>query len=471
MKKRIISWIAAAVTLCALIPNAFACTTILVGKDASADGSAYVGRTDDHRSMAAAKLDIFPASDEKGTYQYVDPINGAVICLPKANRRCVIEPICKGSPDIWWESGINDANVGISATETIRVNSAVLELDPLTESGLCEGNIPRLVLPYISSAKEGVLRLASLVEKYGMTSSEGVAFVDEDEIWYMEIYSGHNWAAHRLPDDAYACMGNDCLLDFYDARDTKNWLGSKGLIKLAKKAGTYQEADGRFHLALSFGEEKRDYSQLRIWASRRFFNGAAADSYDGSVQYSFSEKPDHPITLEELFALTRDRHENTPMATDVVGDTRPIAIDRTAQSHFLQYKKGCVPVMWSCLCAPEFGVYLPVYANAAALPAGLTVSTPRYDETSFSWQLRLISDLAIKNRGAYSALVRSPFMALESDLIRMVAEMPQPSADEAAQALQQVSDAAWKTMNEVKIELITEVASRDVAATQNLGRD
>ena len=336
---------------------------------------------------------------------------------------------------------------------------------------MSEGNIPRLVLPYIGSAREGVLYLEKMVEKYGMTSPEAAAFIDNDGIWYMEILSGHQWAAYRLPDDEYACIGNDCLLDFYDQEDTQNWMGSDKVAELAKQAGTYTEADGKFHLALSYSTGKRDYSQLRIWASRRYFNNAAADSYDVNTQYSFSEKPDRKITLQDIFALTRDRHENTLWATDITGSTRPIGIDRTGQAHIFRYKSGSVPVMWCCLCAPEFAVYLPVYNNVSSLPKGLTVSTPAYDENSISWQLRLISDLAVTDRARYSGMVRAPFRQLENLLIRQVKQNPDSDSEEADKALKKVNDQAWNTVNKVKAELITRVSEDTVLATKELGRD
>ena len=466
--------IAAAVLIITILGNSlpvFACTTILVGKDASADGCSYAGRTCDAPVMVSTGLWIFPASDEPGTYEYADPESGLTFSLPKKNGRCVVEPVCQKSGAIWWESGFNDAGVGISATETIRIRKEILDIDPFTKSGMCEGNIPRLVLPYISSAREGVLYLGKMVEQYGMASSEAVAFIDEDGIWYMEILSGHQWAAHRLPDDEYACIGNDCLLDFYDPEDTKHWIGSDKVVELAKKAGTYTELEGRFHLALSYSTGKRDYSQLRIWASRRYFNNAAPDSYDVNTQYTFSVKPDEKITLQDIFALTRDRHENTPWATDITGTTRPIGIDRTGQAHIFQYKKGTVPVMWSCLCAPEFGVYLPVYNNTASLPEKLTVSTPAYNENSFSWQLRLISDLVVTDRSKYSRLVRIPFKNLEDLFIQQVKKLPAPTKTEADQALLKVNGAAWNTMNRVKTELITNVSEDTVMATKGLGKD
>ena len=317
------------IILCGITSPALACTTILVGKDASADGCAYAGRTNDDTTMLSAKLAIFPASDGAGSYEYVDPENGLTVSLPKANHRCIIEPVYNDSPDIWWESGFNDAGVGISATETLRINQKVLAIDPFTECGMSEGNIPRLVLSYINSAREGIFYLGNLVEQYGMT----------------------------------------------------------------------------------------------------------------------------------------------PYATDVVGNTRPIAIDRTGQSHFFMYKKGSVPIMWCCLTAPEFGVYLPVYSNVASLPDGLTVSTPEYDEKSFSWQLRLISDLAASDRTQYSELVRSPFRNLEDNFIEAVRKEPNPTDTEAAQALEKVNRESWDCMNRVKTELITEVSKNTVLSTRYLGQD
>lgn len=469
--RKIIAAIVLAATLCTFATPAYACTTILVGKNASADGSAFAGRTADNTKMAAAKLAIFPACEETGTYEFTDPESGFTMKLPKANYRCIIEPIYSEFPDLWWESGFNDAGVGISSTESLETNEAVQAVDPFVEGGMSEENIPRLVLPYITSAKEGVQRIGSFVEQYGMLSPEGVALIDENEIWYMEILSGHQWAAHRLPDDEYACIANDCLLDFYDPGDTDNWLGSDGVVELAKKAGTYTELDGKFHLALSYTPGKRNYSQLRIWDSRRYFNNVSPDSYDVNTQYPFSTKPEKKIVLQDILALTRDRHENTPYATDVVGNTRPIGIDRTAQAHLFQYKKGCVPIMWSCVTAPEFGIYLPVRNNIKTLPQKLTVCTPRYSEKSFSWQLRLISDMAVTDRAQYSQLVRSPFLKLENKFIESTQTLPNPTADEATRELESVSREAWTAVNSVKTDLITEVSNNTAIAAEDLGRN
>ena len=174
--KNFIAVIVIAAALFAITVPAMACTTILVGKDASADGCAYAGRTNDMTEMCSAKPEILPVSEEEGSFEYVGPENGFTLDLQKTTRRCVIVPDYSSSPDLWWEAAFNDAGVGISATGTIGINEKVLTVDPFTETGLSEGNIPRLILPYISSAKEGVLRMGSMIEQYGITASEAVAF-------------------------------------------------------------------------------------------------------------------------------------------------------------------------------------------------------------------------------------------------------------------------------------------------------
>ena len=115
---------------------------------------------------------------------------------------------------IWAAAGINSANVSMTATETITSNARVLGADPLVRyqkasskkdkdviGGIGEEDLVVLVLPYIRSAKEGVIRLGQLLEKYGTYESNGIAFSDENEIWWLETIGGHHWIAARVKDE------------------------------------------------------------------------------------------------------------------------------------------------------------------------------------------------------------------------------------------------------------------------------
>lgn len=454
------------------IAPVYACTTIMVGKKVSNDGSHYIGRTTDTRQLEIAKLVVVPRSDSKGAHVFVDSQNGFRAELPNRKYRCIILPINAGKqPEEGWESGINEKDIGISATETIRTNDRILAVDPFVPNGIAESNIPVIVLPYIDSARAGVERLGALVDRYGMSSAEAVAFIDEKEIWYMEIYSGHQWAAQRMPADVYACIGNDCILGHYDAADNENWIASESIEETARKAGQYRTIDGRFHLAASYAPAKRDYSQLRIWAGRRYFNPSTTGAYDVHTQYEIFAKPEMKISLEKAFALTRDRHEGTDMATEKHGNTRPIGIDRTTQSHFIQFSKGRTPVMWSCMGAPEFALYVPVYATAGRIPHEFANAPLRYASDSFSWQVRVLCDLAARNRARYSAIVRERYAALEKEFISIISRDGIMSEAAANASLKAVARKALQTTHEITRDLVTRFSEDSVNATKTLGKD
>ena len=112
---------------------------------------------------------------------------------------------------LWEEAGFNALNVGMSATETITSNERVLAADPLvrydketgTPGGIGEEDMVTLVLPYATSARDGVLRMGALLEEHGTYEMNGIAFSDADEIWWLETVGGHHWIARRVPDDCY----------------------------------------------------------------------------------------------------------------------------------------------------------------------------------------------------------------------------------------------------------------------------
>ena len=168
------------------------CTTVLVGKKASNDRSTMIARTDDGH-FDVKKLVITDPKKIKKTYKTV--LSHLTIELPDNPMRYSACPSVDLKNGIWAATGINEANVGMTATETITPNPRVLSADPLVEyqkassrrekdipGGIGEEDIVVLVLPYIRSAREGVLRLAALLEQYGTYESNGIAFNDENEI-------------------------------------------------------------------------------------------------------------------------------------------------------------------------------------------------------------------------------------------------------------------------------------------------
>ena len=205
------------------------CTTILVGKKASYDGSTMIARNDDG-FYDVKKLVVVPP--KKQPRKYKSKIGQLEIELPDNPLSYTACPTVGGKRGIWAAAGINEANVGMSATETITSNALVLGADPLVRpkkatkrgekdipGGIGEEDLVVLVLPYIRTAREGVIRLGELLEKYGTYEMNGIAFNDEDEIWWLETIGGHHWMARRVKDEEYVIMPNQLGIDYFDFKD------------------------------------------------------------------------------------------------------------------------------------------------------------------------------------------------------------------------------------------------------------
>lgn len=186
-----------------------ACTTILIGKKASYDGSTIVARNED---SCAGKFDpkrfaVMLPKDQPRVYKSV--LSHVEIPLPENPMKYTYMPNNDPSEGIWGAFGVNEKNVSMTATETISSNARVQGADPLvvykkgdehteeTPGGIGEEDIVTITLPYITSARDGVKRLGMLLETYGTYEMNGIAFQDEDEIWWFETIGGHNWIAKK----------------------------------------------------------------------------------------------------------------------------------------------------------------------------------------------------------------------------------------------------------------------------------
>ena len=107
------------------------CTTILVGKKASYDGSTMIARNDDSGSGHFTAKKFVVTHPEQQLRKYKSEISHVEIELPDNPMRYTSMPNALKGEGIWAASGVNEANVGMTATETITSNPRVLGADPL----------------------------------------------------------------------------------------------------------------------------------------------------------------------------------------------------------------------------------------------------------------------------------------------------------------------------------------------------
>lgn len=92
----------------------------------------------------------------------------------------------------------------------------------------------------------------------------------------MEILSGHQYVAVKVPEDKYAVFANTYYLGHVNLNDTENVIASKDVEKVAKESGSYKtDKDGNFHIAKSYGPEKyaegdrsRTYAGITLFGSK-----------------------------------------------------------------------------------------------------------------------------------------------------------------------------------------------------------
>ena len=247
------------------------CTTIFNWKKiATYDGSTIVARNEDSPSgeFCAKRLEVMKPEDQPKVYKSV--LSHVEIPLPETPLQYTYLPNSDTVEGIWGAYGVNEKKlVSMTATETLTTNARVAGGDPLVRYKKAEGDEPETVggigeedmvtitLPYISSAREGVERLGMLLETYGTYEMNGIAFQDENEIWWLETIGGHNWIAKRVPDNEYVVMPNQLGTDSFDLEDAygeqKNFLCSADLKEFIETYHLNLSMDGSLNPRDVFG--------------------------------------------------------------------------------------------------------------------------------------------------------------------------------------------------------------------------
>lgn len=404
------------------------CTTILVGSKASNDGSTMIARNDDGFFDVKKLIVVDPKKQPK---KYKSVISHLEIELPENPLSYTCSPNVDKKEGVWAAAGINSENVGMTATETITSNARVLGADPLVRyekatskkekdkiGGIGEEDLVVLVLPYIHSAKEGVLRLGELIEKYGTYESNGIAFNDEKEIWWFESIGGHHWIARRVKDEEYVIMPNQFGLDRFDMNDAfdsqKENMCSKDLKEFIESNHLDTNNDGEFNPRLIFGshdDQDHVYNTPRAWYMARYFNprtfiwdGENADYTPESDDIPWALVPEHKITVEDVKYILSSYYQGTEYnpysstTSDKKGMYRSIGIARTGFMSINQIRPNLPDeikaIEWICFGPNPFNVVIPFYTKTNTMPKYVGDVKTDVDSNNFYWVSRLIGALA-----------------------------------------------------------------------------
>ena len=407
------------------------CTTIIIGKEQTADGSMIVARSEDWDAMEAKNYEIFEDTDNSPR-EFVAMDSPFRCELPeKALGYSALSPY--NLHGHWGSAGFNTAGVGMSATESIFSSDEVLEYDPLVENGVAENSVFNITLPYVRTAREGVERLGMLIEKYGIAEGFGIGFVDSKEIWYLETACGHRWLACRMPKDQYFVTGNQSRFRTYDPNDKENYLASADLIEFAEKHGLYNPAQGAFDFHVAYARDvvlDTTYNYPRVWGLQQLFSPEIKNDVTKNTFPVFA-KPAHKITLTELRTAFRFHYDNTEhdpyLNSNPKEPYRPVSIFRTTQTHLLQVRPelpqaiGCVNYV--AMGMADLGVFLPLYQGITSYPEAYTKGNGESSADSAYWKFRKIMVLGMTNYNKYAPVIKEAYAKFEAETDQRQREM------------------------------------------------
>lgn len=413
------------------------CTTILVGKNVSYDGSTLVARNEDSGAGGYMPKKFVVVKPEEQPKVYKSVLSHVEIPLPENPMQYTAFPNAVDGEGLWAACGVNTANVSMTATETITTNERVQAADPLVRlipakgkpgdtdyvpeqvGGIGEEDMVTLVLPYIYSAREGVHRLGKLLKEYGTYEMNAIAFQDEHEIWWLETIGGHHFIARRVPDDCYVVAPNQLGIDYFDFADAfgaqNEYICSEDMREFVAENHLDLSLDGIFNPRDAFGSHSdadHVYNTPRAWIVQKFFNsystvweGDMAEYKPDSNDLPWCRVPDRKITVEDVKYVLSNHFQGTdydPYSRSAnplkKGTFRPIGVNRTNFLALVQLRShlpaAIKSIEWVAVGSNVFNAFVPYYSNIDTTPAYLSETCGKVTTDSFYWVNRIIAALA-----------------------------------------------------------------------------
>ena len=430
-----------------------ACCGFIIGRQLTKDGTTLFGRTEDYpyypnggkhnKNYVVVDAKNYnegdKIEDESNGFTYPHAANEMKYTAAYDSARG------DGSNGAFGEHGFNEAGVSMTATVTAIPNKKVLTTDPLKADGLPESAMLDVILPRVKTAREGVELLAKVIEEKGSAEGNVVVFADQNETWYMEILSGHQYVAVKVPEDKYAVFANTYYLGHVDLNDTENVIASKDVEKVAKESGNYKtDKDGNFHIAKSYGPEKyAEGDRSRTYAGITLLDPDSKVTYEDD-EYELFRSPTDPnkkYTLEDAFALQRNRFEHLNgrfVPDDQIGvkkqgddgsndtvrkDQYKYALgnENVIDAHVYQINpnlpKSFGGTVWLGMGPSRNTPYVPFYGNVKDTYEAFKPQTATYDPNSWYWTVWHIDQMAINNQDLFGKSIQNHWKALEEQLI------------------------------------------------------
>jgi dipeptidase len=414
--------------------QAFACTSILVTKGASKDGSTMITYAMDSHELYGHLL-----------------YRPAGIHLPGTMR-----DVIHGESGAWLgrvkEAPVTYARVG-------HINEHQVAIAETTFTGRKELEGPAGIIDYDSlmlmalerskTAREAVETMARLVDEYGYASTgESISIADPHEAWIFEIIGkgkgqkGAVWVAVKIPDGAISAHANLARIRQFPFNDKQNCLYSPDVISFAREKGWFKGENKDFSFADTYGPpdfsglrfcEGRVWSVFRRSAPSRNLNNDFMKGVKGAKLPPLWIEPDRKLSVRDVMELMRDHFEGTefdmttdvgagpfklpyrwrPMEWELDGQKylheRAISTQQTAAS-FVTQSRSWLPdpiggIIWFGMDDSYSSVYVPFYCGIQEVPRAWGEESGSFDEFSWDSAFWIFNWVANTAYGRYSDMI------------------------------------------------------------------
>jgi dipeptidase len=423
----------------------FACSNVLVTKKASKDGSVIVAHVDDDE-VGDQRIVYVPAKDyKKGAKRPVYP-HTSVYPRYVGTARGKAYDIKKFQPtkpigyidQVEHTYAYFDGNYGIINEHQLCFGEATAasnySLEPSKDRLFTSDELSRVALERCKKAKEAIILMGELAEKYGYYGWGEILLVgDTEEGWVFEICGtphGKNalWVAKKVPDGEVFVNANIFRIREVDPNDP-DMLFSSNLFEVAKENKWYDPKKEKLDWlkAVTPGEYNHPYYSLRrIWRLQTKVNPSLKVSAwpdDGyTKEYPFSIKAKNKLSVRDVISLFRDHYEGTEFdltkgiaagpfgcPNRYTGDydllwhqpgkdvklplkgawERPLSVFYCGYVHVSQ-ARGYLPdsigaITWVGLDTPYTSCFMPFYPAINDLPHPMQKFTPQSFELDEAW--------------------------------------------------------------------------------------